>query len=128
MERAGIGNVEVRHGDLIEAAKTLDAEGPFDVITLDMQEAAKVVPDVFRLLRAGGYVAAYSPFFEQAMEIRSAVEREGFVEFTTVIVNDRSSRSASAAPGRPRGSGTRFITIAGNNPCGEIPGHQIVHL
>jgi len=52
MERAGIGNVEVRHGDIVEAAKTLDADGPFDVITLDMQEAAKVVPDAFRLLRA----------------------------------------------------------------------------
>ncbi|MGA9140466.1 MAG: methyltransferase domain-containing protein [Methanocella sp.] len=113
MERAGIVNVEVRHGDLVEAAKTLDPEGPFDVITLDMQEAAKVVPDAFRLLRAGGYLAAYSPFFEQATEIRSAVEKEGFVEFTTVIVGEQELEVSKRGT-RPstRVGHTGFITIA----------------
>src|SRR5208337_4352152 len=87
VEHAGLSNVEVRHGNILEEIKALD--GPFDVITLDMQEAAKLVPDVRRVLVAGGFLAAYSPFFEQAIEVRSAVEREGFGEVDTVIVNEQ---------------------------------------
>ncbi|OPY30892.1 MAG: tRNA (adenine(57)-N(1)/adenine(58)-N(1))-methyltransferase TrmI [Methanocella sp. PtaU1.Bin125] len=115
MARAGIASVEVRHGDILEAIKTpeLEAEGPFDVITLDMQDAAKAVPGAFRLLRAGGYLAAYSPFFEQATEIRSAVERGGFAEYTTVIVTEQELEVSKRGT-RPstRVGHTGFITIA----------------
>jgi tRNA (adenine57-N1/adenine58-N1)-methyltransferase len=113
MERAGISNVEVRHGDLVEAIKTLDTEGPFDVITLDMQEAAQVVPDGFRLLRPGGFLAAYSPFFEQAMEVRSAVEKEGFVETFTIITSEQELEVSKRGT-RPstRVGHTGFVTIA----------------
>ena len=58
---AGLTNVEVRHGDLAEEINNV--EGPFDVITLDMQEAAKVVPGAYKLLRPGGFLATYSPVF-----------------------------------------------------------------
>ena len=111
MERAGLSNVEVRNGDIVAAARTL--AGPFDVITLDLQDAAKVVPDAFRLLVAGGFLAAYSPFFEQATEIRSAVEKEGFVEVATVIVNEQELEVGKRGT-RPstRVGHTGFITIA----------------
>jgi tRNA (adenine57-N1/adenine58-N1)-methyltransferase len=113
MARAGITNVEVRHGDLVEAIKTLGAEGPFDVITLDMQDAAKVVPDGFRLLRPGGFLTAYSPFFEQATEVRSAVEKEGFAEVTTIITNEQELEVSKRGT-RPstRVGHTGFVTIA----------------
>jgi tRNA (adenine57-N1/adenine58-N1)-methyltransferase len=113
MARAGITNVDVRHGDLTEAIKTLDAEAPFDVITLDMQEAAKVVPDGFRLLRPGGFLAAYSPFFEQATDIRSAVEKEGFVERSTIITSEQELEVSKRGT-RPstRVGHTGFVTIA----------------
>jgi tRNA (adenine57-N1/adenine58-N1)-methyltransferase len=113
MAKAGITNVEVRHGDLLEAIKTLDSEGPFDVITLDMQDAAKIVPDGFRLLRPGGFLTAYSPFFEQATEVRSAVEKEGFAEVTTIITSEQELEVSKRGT-RPstRVGHTGFVTIA----------------
>jgi tRNA (adenine57-N1/adenine58-N1)-methyltransferase catalytic subunit len=113
MARAGIANVDVRHGDLLEAIKTLDAEGPFDVITLDMQDAARAVPDGFRLLRPGGFLAAYSPFFEQATEVRSAVEKEGFTEVSTLITSEQELEVGKRGT-RPstRVGHTGFVTIA----------------
>ncbi len=113
MARAGIANVDVRHGDLLEAIKTLDAEGPFDVITLDMQDAARAVPDGFRLLRPGGFLAAYSPFFEQATEVRSAVEKEGFTEVSTIITSEQELEVGKRGT-RPstRVGHTGFVTIA----------------
>jgi tRNA (adenine57-N1/adenine58-N1)-methyltransferase len=111
LERAGIRNVEVRHGDIIEAMPAL--AGPYDVITLDMQDAAKAVPGAHRLLRPGGFLATYSPFFEQATEVRSAVEKEGFAEYTTIIVNEQELEVGRRGT-RPstRVGHTGFITIA----------------
>jgi tRNA (adenine57-N1/adenine58-N1)-methyltransferase len=111
VEHAGLSNIEVRHGNILEEIKALD--GPFDVITLDMQEAAKLVPDARRVLVAGGFLAAYSPFFEQAIEVRSAVEREGFGEVDTVIVNEQQLEVGKRGT-RPstRVGHTGFITIA----------------
>jgi len=115
MERAGIANVDVRHGDILEAIESpgLAGEGPFDVITLDLQEAAGIVPAARRLLRAGGFLAAYSPFFEQATEVRSAVEREGFAEATTIVINEHKLEVSKRGT-RPstRVGHTGFITIA----------------
>jgi tRNA (adenine57-N1/adenine58-N1)-methyltransferase len=111
MERAGLANVEVRHGDIIEAIK--DLHGPFDVVTLDMQESARVVGEARRVLRTGGFMAAYSPFFEQATAVRSAVEREGYGEVTTIITNEQELEVGSRGT-RPstRVGHTGFITIA----------------
>jgi tRNA (adenine57-N1/adenine58-N1)-methyltransferase len=113
MEKAGIANVEVRHGDLVEVVNAGGIEGPFDVITLDMQDAAKAVPGGFRLLRPGGFLATYSPFFEQATEVRSAVEREGFVEVLTIITSEQELEVSKRGT-RPstRVGHTGFVTIA----------------
>ena len=111
VDHAGLRNVEVRHGDILQEINGL--EGPFDVVTLDMQEAAKLVPGARRILTPGGFLAAYSPFFEQAIEVRSAVEREGFGEVDTVIVNEQQLEVSKRGT-RPstRVGHTGFITIA----------------
>lgn len=108
---AGLSNVEVRHGDIVQEIKTL--EGPFDVVTLDLQEAAQVVPEARRVLRPGGFLAAYSPFFEQTIEVRSAVEKEGFQEVDTILVNEHQLEVGKRGT-RPstRVGHTGFITIA----------------
>ena len=113
MERAGLRNVEVRHADILLEMDGLDAEGPFDVITLDMQDAAKAVPGAMRLLRPGGFLATYSPFFEQAKEVRVAVENEGFRDVNTITVNEHEMEFGQRGT-RPstRVGHTGFITIA----------------
>lgn len=111
VEHAGLSSVEVRNGDILQEIKAL--EGPFDVITLDMQDAAKLMADARRVLLPGGFLAAYSPFFEQAIEVRSAVEREGFGEVDTIIVGEQQLE-VSRRGTRPstRVGHTGFITIA----------------
>ena len=108
---AGLTNVEVRHGDLVEEISRI--EGPFDVITLDMQEAAKVVPGAYKLLRPGGFLATYSPFFEQTGAIRSAVEIEGFRDIFTGLMNEHEMEYSKRGT-RPstRVGHTGFLTIA----------------
>jgi tRNA (adenine57-N1/adenine58-N1)-methyltransferase len=108
---AGLTNVEVRHGDLAEEISHI--EGPFDVITLDMQEAAKVVPGAYKILRPGGFLATYSPFFEQTGAIRSAVEMEGFRDIFTGLMNEHEMEYSKRGT-RPstRVGHTGFLTIA----------------
>ncbi len=108
---AGLSSVEVRHGDILQELDRI--EGPFDVVTLDMQEAAKAAEGSFKLLRPGGFLAAYSPFFEQATEVRRAVEHAGFSEISTIIVSEQELEVGKRGT-RPstRVGHTGFITIA----------------
>ncbi len=108
---AGLSNVEVRHGDIRQEINSI--EGPFDVVTLDLQEAASIVKEAKRILRPGGFLAAYSPFFEQAIEVRAAVESEVFGEFSTILVNEHELEVGKRGT-RPstRVGHTGFITIA----------------
>lgn len=108
---AGLTNVDVRHGDILQEIKTL--EGPFDVVTLDMQEAAQAIPEVKRVLVKGGFVATYSPFFEQAIAVRNMIDAEGFEEQTTIIVTEQELEVGKRGT-RPstRVGHTGFITIA----------------
>ncbi len=111
VEQAGLKNVEVRNGDILEEIQKL--EGPFDVVTLDMQDAAKVVSAAYRVLRPGGFLATYSPFFEQAAETRRAIEEAGFSEINTIIVGEQELEVGKRGT-RPstRVGHTGFITIA----------------
>ncbi len=43
---AGLSNIEVRQGNIVDEIGNI--EGPFDVVTLDLQEAAKVVEGAYR--------------------------------------------------------------------------------
>jgi tRNA (adenine57-N1/adenine58-N1)-methyltransferase len=107
---AGLSGVEVRHGDILKEIGIV--EGPFDVVTLDMQEAAAVVEGAYEKLRPGGFLVTYSPFFEQATETRKAVERAGFSEISTIIVNEQELEVGKRGT-RPstRVGHTGFITI-----------------
>jgi tRNA (adenine57-N1/adenine58-N1)-methyltransferase len=123
VEQAGLENVEVRHGDILAELEHVEGQiegqieghikGPFDVVTLDMQEAAKVVPGAYRVLRTGGFMATYSPFFKQAIEARRAAEQAGFSELQTIIVNEQELDVGRRGT-RPstRVGHTGFITIA----------------
>jgi tRNA (adenine57-N1/adenine58-N1)-methyltransferase len=108
---AGLDNVEVRHGDILQELDRL--EGPFDLVTLDLQDASKAVPGAHKLLLPGGFLATYSPFFEQAAETRRAVEEAGFSEMSTIIVGEQELEVGRRGT-RPstRVGHTGFITIA----------------
>ena len=84
------------------------------MVTLDTSVAAKVVPHVPRVLFPGGFLAAYSPFFEQTRDIRAAIEKTGFTELKTIETIEReiSFTERGTRPATARVGHTGFITIA----------------
>jgi len=106
--------VDVRTGDVTAALDELagrgsedgeDADGPFDVITLDTADAPAVAERAPDLLVAGGYLAAYVPFVEGT---RAVVEtaREGLSGVRAIEtiqreldVEERGTRPSTAGVG-----------------------------
>ncbi len=109
---AGLSNIELRHGDITKEIQGLDEK--FDVITLDTIDAAKVIPHVPHVIYPGGFLAVYSPFFEQAKEVREAIEKTGFIDAITMETIEReiSFTDRGTRPSTSRVGHTGFITIA----------------
>lgn len=107
MKTAGVADaVDVRTGDVSETLDELAADEPFDVLTLDTQDAPKVVERAPELLRSGGFVAVYSPFVEGTREAVEAARGAGLSEIETLETiqremdfSDRGSRPSTAGVG-----------------------------
>ncbi|MCL7414595.1 MAG: methyltransferase domain-containing protein [ANME-2 cluster archaeon] len=109
---AGLDNVDVRGGDLVEEIRSLDET--FDVVTLDMHTAAEVVPYVLLVLKPGGYLVVFSPFIEQARDVRMAINSAKFEEVVTLECTQReiSFSERGTRPSTSRVGHTGFITFA----------------
>jgi len=108
----GISSIECRHGDIVEEIRKLDEK--FDVITLDTISAARVIPYVPDVIFPGGFLATYSPFLEQAKEIREAIGKTDFIEVRTIETMEReiSFTDRGTRPATTRVGHTGYITIA----------------
>ncbi len=112
IELAGLSNVELRHGDIVAEIQKLDER--FDVITLDTGDAPAVIPHIPRVIYPGGFLAVYSPFFEQTKEIRDALGKTDLTEVRTIETLEReiSFTERGTRPATARVGHTGFITIA----------------
>lgn len=112
VKRAGLENVEVRCGNIVD--KIVDLDEKFDVVTLDTIDAKDVIPNVKNVLKNGGFLATYSPFFEQTKDIRTSIDKAGFMEVTTIECMERSISftDRGTRPSTARVGHTGFITIA----------------
>jgi tRNA (adenine57-N1/adenine58-N1)-methyltransferase len=116
MALAGVADrVEVRTGDVTGHLDDLaEADGPFDLLTLDTRDAPTVVEHAPSLLVAGGFLAVYTPFVEGTREAALAARDAGLVEveiYETVQrrmdFDDRGSRPSTAGVGH-----TGYLTFA----------------
>ncbi len=109
---SGLSNIELRRGDISMEIRGLDEK--FDVITLDTIDASKAIQHVPRVIRPGGFLAVYSPFFEQAKEVREAIEKTGSLDVATIDTIEReiSFDERGTRPSTSRVGHTGFITIA----------------
>jgi len=118
MALAGVGEaVEVRAGDVTEDLDDLAADGVFDLLTLDTEDAPAVVERAHELLARGGFVAVYSPFVEATSEVVRTARDAGLdgVESLETIqremdVGERGTRPSTAGVGH-----TGYLTF-GRNP------------
>jgi len=108
----GLSSIECRHGDIVEEIGKLDEK--FDVITLDTIAAARVIPFVPDVIFPGGFLVTYSPFLEQAKEIREAIGKTNFIEVRTIETLEReiSFTDRGTRPATTRVGHTGYITIA----------------
>ena len=112
---AGVDDtVEVRTGDITEEIDALAGGEPFDLLTLDTEDAPDVVADAAELLAYGGYLAVYSPFVENSRATVEAAEAAGLADIETVetiqrelTVDDRGTRPSTAGVGH-----TGYLTFA----------------
>ncbi|MFB6095693.1 MAG: methyltransferase domain-containing protein [Halodesulfurarchaeum sp.] len=111
MERAGVADtVEVRQGDVVEA---LDDLADFDLLTLDTEDAPVVVERAPDILRAGGFLATFSPFVEAAREVEEAAREAGLGDIETLETiqrrmdfDERGSRPTTTGVGH-----TGYLTL-----------------
>ena len=114
MELAEVADtVEVRTGDITDH---VDDVSGFDLLTLDTENAPAVVEQAADVLVSGGYVAAYSPFVENARDAELAAEDAGLVDVETLEtiqrqmdLDERGSRPSTAGVGH-----TGYLLFARN--------------
>jgi len=115
MTTAGIeAHVEVRTGDITDELDKLTAGEPFDLLTLDTEDAPELVASAPELLVSGGYVAVYSPFVENSQKTVAAAADAGLTEIETLetiqremTFDNRGSRPSTAGVGH-----TGYLTFA----------------
>ncbi|MFC4989872.1 MULTISPECIES: methyltransferase domain-containing protein [Saliphagus] len=108
--------VEVRTGDVLEAVEAGTFEAPFDVLTLDTEDAPSVVERAPDLLVDGGFVAVYSPFIESTRAVAGTAREVGLSGVRThetiqreMQFDERGSRPSTAPVGH-----TGYLTIGRN--------------
>lgn len=107
VKQAGLTNVQVIEGDVLE----MTSKKAFDVITLDLYEIGKAINVVRQFLVPGGFIATFSPFYEQAFEARRSLN--GLSQITTFETSEREIQFGKRGT-RPvtRVGHTGFITVA----------------
>jgi len=103
---AGLSNVTVVHGDM------LNAGGHYDMVHLDLPVTEAHVTHAYSLLVPGGYLACYSPFFEQMALVHDVAS----ARFTQVTAHETIAREMDRSERGTRPS-TRichsgYLTIA----------------
>ena len=108
---AGLENVEVRFGDMVQEIMILNEK--FDLVTLDMHHVAEVIPYIRNVLNPGGYCVVFSPFIEQTKEMRSVVNDAEFKDVVTFEFTQRemSFSQKGTRPSTTRVGHTGYITF-----------------
>ncbi len=108
IETSGLKNVKM----INKPAEKFTGSG-YDLITMDVKGADKLVKKAFSALRSGGFAAVYSPHIEQQIEVMKMMEK---AKFSNVKIIETIQREWTSVHGftHPRPSQvvhTGFITF-----------------
>jgi tRNA (adenine57-N1/adenine58-N1)-methyltransferase len=101
-ESAFGGSVEVRTGDVCD---DLDSLSPFDLVTLDTEDAPTITEHAPDILVPGGFLAVYSPFVEGTREVVETAREVDFAVETYETIqremdfDERGTRPSTAGVG-----------------------------
>ncbi|WAC04457.1 MAG: methyltransferase domain-containing protein [Methanoregula sp.] len=94
------------------AADFLEAKGSFDVVHLDMQVASEHIIHAHALLRAGGYLACYTPFLEQMGAVVDAASTLFSEVHTHELIEREMTRSKRGTRPSTSVCHSGYVTIA----------------
>jgi tRNA (adenine57-N1/adenine58-N1)-methyltransferase catalytic subunit len=106
IRNAGLENVEVIVADMLEAT------GEFDVVHLDLSLTPAHVEHASSLLRAGGYLASYTPFIEHTITALDTAQRLFREVHSYECMEREMTRSARGTRPSTRVAHSGYITIA----------------
>jgi tRNA (adenine57-N1/adenine58-N1)-methyltransferase len=106
---SGLKNIKLKHMDVAKGI----AEKNIDLLTVDIQNPAKIIKNAYSSLKAGGYLVVYSPTVEEVIAVNKFIKRKSFSEIKTVenIVREWQVERTT----RPKTMGlmhTGFLTFA----------------
>ena len=100
-------NVDVVVGNVLD----ISTEDRFDVVTLDLFEARKAVEVLSELVIPGGFIVSYSPFYEQALDVRKSLKNLSYVKTFEIIEREIEVSKRGTRPSTRVGH-TGLISIA----------------
>ncbi len=110
IKRSGLENISVKN----TSAEKFKGKN-FDLITMDMKGAEKLVKKCYDALKDTGFLAVYSPHIEQQIACRKTMEKAGFKKIKTVENTQKEWKIDTHGFSHPIHSQlvhTGFITIA----------------
>jgi tRNA (adenine57-N1/adenine58-N1)-methyltransferase len=112
---SGLGKfIKLKQKDVLRGI----AEKNVDLVTFDFGDAERAVKHAYKALRPGGWLAIYSPFIEEVIEVEKEIKKKGFSKpktFENIVREWQSDAYDSEVYTRPRTVGvmhTGFITFA----------------
>ncbi len=103
---AGLGNVEVIAGDVLQA------EGLYDIVHYDMTTGPEHVRHAHSLLRPGGYLACYTPFIEHLCGVMDTAEGLFSSVRSVECIEREMTRSKRGTRPSTRVGHSGYLTIA----------------
>lgn len=110
IKRSGLNNVVVKNSP----AENFKGKN-FDLITIDMKGAEKLVKKCHDALKENGFLVVYSPHIEQQIASRKMMEKAGFKKIKTIENTQKEWKIDTRGYSHPLHSQlvhTGFITIA----------------
>jgi len=80
IKKLDIKNLKIINKDIFKA----EVSGKFDLVTLDLKYAEKLIPKIFNVIKHNGYIAVYSPYIEQVKAVTKSIRKMNFADIKTV--------------------------------------------
>jgi len=80
IKKTGLKNIKVKNKNILDGID----EDDLDLVTLDMKDCEKVVPEAYKKLNDNGWLVVYSPYVEQVVKVMEEMKKVCFKDIKCV--------------------------------------------
>ena len=105
-------NITLYNQDVTEGFEQED--NSIDMVFIDLPKPSEVIEDAYRILKAGGFIAVYTPYVEQFQIVNKVLGKTGFKHITIREgnVRERQIKNNKTRPNSRMAGHTGYITFA----------------